>query len=328
MTKLRLWDRSLAIREPFEELESGCSSQSDEEGEIKSDEEMEVESDGEREVTQVSSPKLPSKTLDTSLLNKVRIYQSHIEPPQNIKCGCRTRCVSPRCTCRKWGAGCNPDCACHASSRCKNKLNAILPAIFEPRVYGEHLPASDCFARFLAEEVKLDHENEDFEEDFEDLIGKLRNRLISHTYGNLHGHSSCHSDDKYLRQWSSRWSRGFMIPMERERHLIGLLRYGLTDDRGDAVSTTTDGNAGKGKDERAFYSFCQLRWVLKSRMWHCRACGRCRSRRHWFCGKCKKCSHGLKLPCEGCGGVCEEYSYDDVSDTDCRSEDGSDTRDD
>lgn len=119
-----------------------------------------------------------------------------------------------------------------------------------------------------------------------------------------------------------------MIPRQRERHLIELLRYGLTDDRGNDGSVAEDDNTDKDEDERAFYSFCQQRWVLKSRIWHCRACGKCRSRRHWYCGKCKKCSHGLKVPCEGCGGVCEEYSYDDVSDTDCQADDGSDSRDD
>lgn len=111
-----------------------------------------------------------------------------------------------------------------------------------------------------------------------------------------------------------------MVPVERERHIIALLRYGLTDDR------EKDGSAAE--DDRAIYSFCQERWVQKSRMWHCHACGRCRSRRHWYCGKCKKCQHGLKLPCEGCGGVCEENSHENVSDTDYQIEDGSDTRDD
>lgn len=218
-------------------------------------------------------------------------------------------------------------CACHASSRCKNHLNVILPAIFEPDSYDEPLAANDCFAKILAEEVKLDPQNEDFK----DLIGNLRNPLVGHAYGNLYGESSYTSTfraDKYLRQWSTRWSKGFTIPMERERHLIALLRYGLTDDRGDDDSGAQVDNSGEDEDERAFYSFCQERWVLKSRMWHCRACGRCRSRRHWYCGKCKKCSHGLKLPCKGCGGVCKAYFYDDVSDIDCESDDGSDTRDD
>lgn len=222
--------------------------------------------------------------------------------------------MSPRCTCRKWGEGCNPSCACHASSRCKNRLNAILPAIFEPGKYGENLPTNDCFAQFLAKEVNLDPGDEDFE----DLIEALRNRLIGHAYGNLYV-GSMYDDsyrDKYLDQWSARWSRGFMIPMQREAHLISLLRYGLMD------------NAEKGEEEKAFYSFCEQRWVLKSRMSHCRSCGTCRNQRHWYCGKCKSCSHGLKLPCKGCGGVCDRYFYDEVSDTDSQSEDGSDTVDD
>lgn len=119
-----------------------------------------------------------------------------------------------------------------------------------------------------------------------------------------------------------------MIPMQREAHLISLLRYGLTEDLGGDGNVAEDDNAGKGEEEKAFYSFCEQRWVLKSRMSHCRSCGTCRNQRHWYCGKCKKCSHGLKLPCKGCGGVCDKYSYDEVSDTESQSEDGSDTADD
>lgn len=196
-------------------------------------------------------------------------------------------------------------------------------AIFMLNSHSKHLPANDCFAHFLAEEVKLDPEHEDFE----DQIGNLRNRLIGHAYGNLYRNSSQSYDDKFLGQWSGRWRRGFMVPMQREDHILALLRYGLTD-LGHDGSGAEDDEAAKDEDKSAFYSFCQQRWVLKSRMWHCRACGKCRSRRHWYCGKCKRCSHGLQLPCKGCGGVCEEYYSDDISDTDCQSEDGSDTRND
>lgn len=274
-------------------------------------------------MTEVSFPKCPFKTLHISLLNAAHIYQAHIKPPQEIKCGCRNRCISHFCSCRKWGSDCCPSCACHASSRCKNHLNLILPALFTPK-HGEYLPANDCFARFLAEEVKLDFENEDFE----DLIGNLRNNLVRHTYGNLQERSSHPPDsDKYLRQWSARWYRGFVEPMQRDRHLINLLQYGLIDDHGNDGSAAGDDDADKNKDGRAFYSFCKQRWVRKSRMWHCRACGKCRSRRHWYCGKCKQCTHGLTEKCQGCAGVSEEYARgDDISDTDCESEDGSDTR--
>lgn len=123
--------------------------------------------------------------------------------------------------------------------------------------------------------------------------------------------------------------------MERNRLLKDLLQYGLLDDHAHDDSAAGDDDAHENEDERAFYSFCKERWVLKSRMWHCRVCGKCRSRRHWYCGKCKTCTHGLTEKCKGCGGVSEEYyarsdddDSDDVSDTDCESEDGSDTRSD
>lgn len=259
------------------------------------------------------------------------IYQAYIKPPQEIKCGCRNRCVSHFCTCRKWGSACGPSCACHASSRCKNHLNLILPALFT-RVHGEYLPANDCFAQFLAEEVRLDFKNEDFE----DLIGNLRKIFIRHAYKNITVLSSHPPDsDKYLRQWLSTWMQSFMEPMERNRLLKDLLQYGLLDDHAHDDSAAGDDDAHENEDERAFYSFCKERWVLKSRMWHCRVCGKCRSRRHWYCGKCKTCTHGLTEKCKGCGGVSEEYyarsdddDSDDVSDTDCESEDGSDTRSD
>lgn len=108
-----------------------------------------------------------------------------------------------------------------------------------------------------------------------------------------------------LKRWLENWGQHDTNESERHRHSQELVRYALADVNG-----------------RWFYSICQQGWKRKSRMWHCRACGICKSRKEWHCGVCKQCADSLY--CDGCCGSprrpdhgdynTEEESLEDIPD--------------
>lgn len=56
-----------------------------------------------------------------------------------------------------------------------------------------------------------------------------------------------------------------------------------------------------------WYSFCRNAYATDVNTTHI-ACGECADWREWHCGTCNKCTYGISVPCDVCGGVCENYA--------------------
>ena len=124
---------------------------------------------------------------------------------------------------------------------------------------------------------------------------------LTSTLSEPDGDAFCHEiGDKDLQRWKEEWlqflSSPHRNPSKQEDLLQALLRLGLS-------------NAEEGGHREWYYSFCREVWVEDSCTWHCRTCGECQDWREWHCGTCRKCRYGVTIPCEGCGGVAEGWSY-------------------
>lgn len=184
---------------------------------------------------------------------------------------------------------------------------------FEKDDGGKTRPGG-CFAQYLATEAGSYPENIDFE----DLRCTLMDAKAA-SYFKLPENPVFDDDEAdYLGEWKATWLRGFISAAEKKAHVQALFRYALGDDNVPSAHPPQSGEESYYDDlrpeKRWFFSFCCNDWMQRDRIWHCRACGKCKGANTWHCKKCKKCRRGLNVPCKRCGGVSDRPEHVETND--------------
>ena len=98
--------------------------------------------DRKRKENKVLSAKVTphlKKTVTAPVRTTAASSSSSSAPKSKGKCGCRTKCSSPNCGCRRSGQGCSPACGCGGEDGCAN-----------PRTYADTDEGLESYTKALA----------------------------------------------------------------------------------------------------------------------------------------------------------------------------------